>query len=173
MNGEIELIGCFADEERCAHGIEKLHEARLKPDRVFSPVPSEKIAEAMHHKRSIVRAWVLAGGIFGALSGWAITIGTSMEWNLVAGGKPIISIPPFVIISFELMILCGGISAVLSFIYNARLPQLDPMPGYLPRFSGATFGIAMRCKEADGARIEAALKEAGADEVVREELEAA
>ncbi len=167
MNGLTELIGSFADEENCVGAIRALKRARVEPTRAFAPFPSEHLLEAIGHRKSPLRALVLAGGITGALSGFALTIGTSMEWNLIAGGKPIISMPPFIIIAFELMILFGGISAVLGFLWWAGMPALDPIEGYSERFSADRFGILVKCPEADSARIEAILRGAGADEVVR------
>jgi hypothetical protein len=46
-----------------------------------------------------------------------------MDWPLVTGGKPIISIPAWVIIAFELTILFGALSTVPGLFINARLPQ--------------------------------------------------
>jgi hypothetical protein len=168
---EVRMVASFADEEQCVHTIERLLETRIRP-RVFSPIPSEKIDEALYEGRSGVRGWVLSGGIFGALSGFAITLGTSYEWGLNAGGKPIASIPPYLIIVFELMILCGGIAGVLGFFTNARVPALDPIEGYSTHFSGDRFGVMVSCEESDSARIEALLKESGADEVSREPIPA-
>jgi Alternative complex III, ActD subunit len=167
MSQEIRLIGSFPDDERCAHGIEKLKEVKAKWH-AYSPIPSEKIAEVIGLGRSPVRRFVLAGGIFGALSGLAVTIGTSLEWNLVAGGKPIVSLPPFLIITFELMILCGGIGGVLGFFLNNRMPVFEPKPGYSPTFSGDRFGLIVECDEADSEGFESLLREAGAEEVTRE-----
>ncbi len=164
---EVRIVASFADEERCVHAIERLREAKIRPQ-VFSPIPSEKINEALYEGRSRVRAWVLSGGIFGALSGLAITIGTSYEWNLNAGGKPIDSLPPYLIIVFELMILCGGIAGVLGFFYNAGVPVLEPVSGYETHFSGDRFGVMVSCEETESTRIEAILKEGGAEKVVRE-----
>ncbi len=167
MNGEIELIGSFADEELCVHAIQALTRARLAPTRVFTPIPSEHIAEALGHGKSAVRGFVLAGGIAGVLGGFALTIGTSWEWNLVVGGKPIVSMPPFIIIAFELMVLFGGTLAVLGFFLTARMPALDPIPGYSERFAGDRFGVMVKCDEAEGERIESILRAAGAEEIVR------
>ncbi len=168
MSGRIEMVGAFADEERCARAIEALRSSRLGDFWTFAPIPSEKIAEAIGRPKSPVRAWVLTGGIVGVLTGIAITVGTSLEWNLDVGGKPVVSVPPFIIICFELMILLGGISAVLGFLFNAGVPALDSAPGYSSRFGGDRFGIVVRCEEGDAARVEALLKESGAEEVLRE-----
>ena len=54
----------------------------------------------------------------------------------------------------------------------ARLPQLDPIPGYSERFGADRFGIAVECDEAESARIEALMREAGAEEVAHQDLRA-
>jgi hypothetical protein len=168
MTAEVELVGTFAEEEECVHAV-----GALKRDgiafRVFSPIPSEHLLHAIGRGLSPVRAFVLLGGIAGVLTGLAVTVGTSWEWNLVAGGKPVVSIPPFIIIMFELMILFGGLSAALSFFFFARLPQLEPIAGYSERFGADRFGIAVTCDEGDIAKIETLLREAGAEDVAHED----
>jgi Alternative complex III, ActD subunit len=168
MSGRIEIRGSLPDEDRCAIVVEALRAGGGDDFRIFSPIPSEKIADAIGRPKSPVRLWVLLGGIIGILSGIAITVGTAMEWNLDAGGKPVVSVPPYIIICFELMILLGGISAVLGFLFNARMPALDPIGGYAPQFSADRFGIVVRCDDADAARIETMLRDAGAEEISRE-----
>lgn len=169
MNAEIMVIGSFADDEHAAHAIEHLKAANVETLRAFAPIPSEKIEEALYHGRSAVRSWVLTGGICGIIAAFALTVGTSLEWNLIAGGKPIVSFPAYFVIVFELMILGGAISSVLGFMFNAGMPVLDPVSGYSERFSSDRFGVAVSCaSESDCARIEAMLKEDGAEEVVRE-----
>jgi len=168
MNGSVEIVGSFSDEQACARCIAMLRGLGPLAVRVFSPIPSHHIEHAIGKPKSTVRAFVLTGGILGILTALAITIGTSWEWNLVVGGKPIVSWPPFIVIIFELMILFGGISAVLSFLFNARVPAFEIEKGYSSRFSEDRFGIVVRCADGESARVESILKDAGAEEVVRE-----
>ena len=168
MSGDIELVGSFADEHECIHGVEALRGSKIQPARVFTPFPSEHLTEALGYGRSPVRKIVLAGGITGVLTGIALTVGTSWEWNLIVGGKPVVSIPPFIIICFELMILFGGICGLLGFIFNAGLPEVGEIEGYNERFGSDRFGVVVRCPESDSGRVEALLKEAGAENVYRE-----
>jgi hypothetical protein len=76
-----------------------------------------------------------------------------------------VSWPPFIVIVFELMVLFGGISAVLGFLFNARVPAFEIDARYSSRFSQDRFGIVVRCEDGDGARFETILKDAGAEEV--------
>jgi len=170
MSNQVEIAGAFADEELCAAGIEALREAGFGPIGYFSPIPSDKLLEACGLDRSPVRGWVLCGGITGALTGFALTIGTSLTWSHVVGGKPIISLPPFIIIAFELMILLGGISAVLSTLVLGGLLRFESLTGFSSRFASDSFGVTVRCARDDAARVESILRGAGALEVTREDL---
>jgi hypothetical protein len=168
MTAEVELVGTFAAEEECVHAVEALKRGGIA-FRVFSPIPSEHLLHAIGRGLSPVRAFVLMGGIAGVLTGLAVTVGTSWEWNLVAGGKPVVSWPPFIIIMFELMILFGGLSAAASFFLFARLPQVEPIPGWSERFGADRFGVAVKCEEGEIAKIEALMREAGAEDVAHED----
>jgi len=77
----------------------------------------------------------------GAATGFAFTTWTSMDWPLVTGGKPIFSIPAYVVIAFELAILFGALSTVIGLFINAGLPNLRRMVAYHPECSNGSFGI--------------------------------
>lgn len=168
MSDQVGIVGSFTDEEACARGIEALRDAGLRRLSFFAPVPSERLLEAAGLDRSPVRSWVLIGGITGALSGFALTIGTSLTWSHVVGGKPIVSIPTYIVIAFELMVLLGGLSAVIGFLVHARVPAFEAQRGYYSRFSVDRFGVLVLCSETEVAQAERVLKEAGAEEVTGE-----
>jgi hypothetical protein len=172
MSGEIEVVGVFTSDIECAHAIEKLHHAPNLGFHTFAPFPSEHMAEATDEVRgwgrSPVRQFVLAGGITGAITALVMTVGTSWEWNINTGGRPIASITPYIVIIFEMMILFGVLGAVTSFFFTSRLPAFDLEPGYRTRFGADRFGLVVKVAESDGAKIEALMREAGAEEVVRE-----
>jgi hypothetical protein len=168
---KVALIGAFLDEENCASAIEDLRAAKFDDFRSFAPFPSHKIEHAFGRSKSPVRWVVLAGGIIGVLTGLAITIGTTYEWRLNAGGRPLISGPPFLVICFELMILTGGIFGFLAVFFFAGLPALEPAPAYNSRFGEDRFGLVVRCDEAEAEQVESMLKESGAEEVAREGVE--
>jgi hypothetical protein len=174
---DVAVISTFGTDEECAEGILALQGAPIGEFRSFSPFPSEHVMEAVDHVRawgrSPVRYWQLFGGITGVLTAIAITFGTSWEWNLVAGGRPIISVPPYIIIMFELMILLGGLSGLTGFFLHSRMPEFEGYPGYRSRFSEDKFGLVVHCDESAAPRIEALLREAGAEDLTREVFEQA
>jgi hypothetical protein len=174
---EVAVISTFDSDEECAHGIHALHDARIHEFRAFFPFPSERILEAVNHARawgpSPVRYWQLFGGITGVLAAIALTFGTSWEWNLIVGGRPIISVPPYIIIMFELLILTGGLSGLTGFFVHNRMPVFDSLPGYRSRFSEDKFGVVVECDEGAAGRVESVLRDAGAADITREILETA
>src|ERR1700685_2143767 len=165
MSGDIELVGVFSSDYECAHAIEKLHHVPIRGFQTFAPFPSEKMAEAVDEVRewgkSPVRKWVLAGGITGAITALGLTVGTSWEWNINAGGRPIASIAPYIVIIFEMMILFGVLSAVTSFLFKSGLPSFEPSSGYRTRFGADRFGLVVITAESDSAKIEAMMRDAG------------
>jgi hypothetical protein len=164
----IAIISSFADDAQCARAIEELRAAKVGDLSTFSPIPSHKIEHAIGKSKSPVRWIVLMGGISGVLTGLAVTIGTTYEWRLNAGGKPLLSWPPFIIICFELMVLLGGIFGFLGVLGLAGIPATEIARGYDGRFGEDRFGIVVRCDEGEAARVESIMKESGAEEVARE-----
>ena len=164
----IEIISSFADDAQCGARDRGAAAAQVADLHTFAPIPSHKIEHAIGKKKSPVRWIVLTGGISGVLTGLAITIGTTYEWRLNAGGKPLVSWPPFIVICFELMVLLGGIFGFFGVLGLAGLPATEIAPGYEGRFGGDRFGIVVRCDEDEAARVESIMKESGAEEVVRE-----
>jgi len=168
MTARTPLTASFADEESCVRAVAAVRAAGFGRPRVFSPCASERIEEALQMRRSPVRRWVLCGGITGCLSGFALTIGLSTSYPRMTAGMPIVSIPPFVIIAFELTILFGALSGVLGFLVHGEFPVRAPVPGYGARFSNDCFGVQIECAADDQARAEEIVRAAGAVEVVHE-----
>ena len=165
----IELTAHFADEEELVRGIAALRRAGLTPH-VFSPFPSAHVLAALELPKSRIGLWVLLGALTGALGGFAMTIGLSSAWYPhVTGGMPIVSLPPFVIIAFEMMILFGALGGAVAFFVHTRLPQLEAFAGYDPRFSEDRFGMVVHSPAGRAAEVERLLLGVGADEVERAE----
>ena len=110
--------------------------------RAYAPLPEHHLLEdGLGLTRSPVRVFTLVGGLTGAATGFAFTSWTSVDWPMVTGGKPILSIPAYVVIAFELAILFGALATVIGLFINARLPNFNPMVAYHPECSSGCFGI--------------------------------
>lgn len=165
----VRVRGVFAHLDAFTRAIRALRSSGYRQFTVFSPVPRHEIEEALHGGRSPVRFFTLGGGILGGITGFVLTIWTSLHYPLITGGKPIISIPPYLIIVFELTILFGALGTILGMLLNIQLPRLSLEPGYDPRFSVDRFGVWLRCSQDDVEAVEEILRSSGAEEVHREE----
>jgi len=141
VNSTVGLLASFDYVDSAVNAIGELREAGLKKITAFMPYPEAQIEEALQYDQSPVRVWALAGGLLGAAAGLALTVFTSLDWPLVTGGKPILSIPAYVIITFEMMVLFGALATVIGLFVNSRLPYVKPMVVYDPEFSAGKFGI--------------------------------
>jgi molybdopterin-containing oxidoreductase family membrane subunit len=159
------VVGVFGNLDGALLAIRELRSKGYANLQVYSPVPNDEIHEAMQKRESPVRMFTLIGGLSGCALGFAYAISTSLDWELIVGGKPIVSLPPYVIIGFECTILLGALITVAGMFLNARLPKLGRAPGYDPRFSGDKFGVVAFGGPAQLAAAEGIMKDAGAEEV--------
>ncbi len=162
------ILGVFAHVDTTVRAIEELRRRGFGALSVYSPVPLEELEEALTGHglpRSPVRLFTLVGGLTGTACGFALTIWTVLKWNLVTGGKPIVSIPPFIVIAFELTILLGGLSTLLGLLVTAPLPRFRGSPRYDPRFSADHFGVEVECQRDQVSAVEEIFRRAGAEEV--------
>ncbi|MBI4512841.1 MAG: DUF3341 domain-containing protein [Gemmatimonadetes bacterium] len=159
------VTALFDEPHAVVHAIEQLRKQRVGDVTVYSPIPEPDVIEATGGEVSIVRRYALLGGIVGCLSGFALTLWSSYAYPLVTGGKPIGSIPPYVIIAFELTILFTGIACIVALSLHNRMPRLRLRDDFDPRFTGDRFGIVVQCGPAEAPGIERTLREAGAVEV--------
>lgn len=167
MNAQTEsgLLGVFGEVDAAARAIERLREKDMREIVVFSPTPRHELDDALDTPESPVRMFTLVGGLTGAASGFALAIYTSLDWPLITGGKPIISIPAFVIPAFELMVLFGALSTVLGLFINARLPHLRKHVVYDPSFSAGHFGVFIAPPPGREEEARGVLEESGATDV--------
>ncbi|MFO7893396.1 MAG: DUF3341 domain-containing protein [Longimicrobiales bacterium] len=158
-------LGVFGEVDAAVRAIEELQDAGMTDLETYSPLPQHELEHALHRPRSPVRLFTLVGGLTGAATGFAIAIWTSLDWPMITGGKPIISLPAFVVIAFEMTILFGALSTVLGLIINARLGPPGRDLAYDPSFSAGSFGVLVDAPSGQGDDARRILDEAGATEV--------
>ena len=161
------ILGIYTYVDVLVDAIKKLRAEGFENLRVFSPVPNHEIEDALDTGKepSKVKYFTFCGAILGALVGVCFTVLTSIDWQIVTSAKPIVSIPPYMIIIFECMILIGGLSTFLGLLINSRLRKDTPPELYDERFSDNKFGILVNCNPDDLEKIENILRDFGTDEV--------
>ena len=117
-------LALFESPDELVQAIRKTRSLQITKLEAFTPFPIHEVIEALGIKRS----WIPWGTLVMALTGMILGFGfqswtMAVSWPLNIAGKPYISIPAFVPITFELTILIGGISTVLLLFLNCRLPN--------------------------------------------------
>ena len=132
---------------------------------VISPVPYHDIEHALEQGPSLVR-WVTAiGGFLGCTAGFSLCIYSVLSWPLVVGGKELVSIPPFVVIAYESMILLGAMANLVGMLALARLPQVKAPAPYDPRFTEDRIGVWVPGTGDAAERVRELMRGHGAEEV--------
>src|SRR5215831_500242 len=88
------------------------------------PYPIEELAEAIGFRHNLVPLACLIGGILGALGGFSLQYWTSaIAYPLNVGGRPLLSLPSFIPVTFECTILLASFGAFLGQLLMNGLPR--------------------------------------------------
>jgi hypothetical protein len=136
------IYGMMAEFDSATYLVEaahRTHEAGYRRIDAYSPFPVEGLAEAIGFHKNNVPLVVLIGGLLGGLSGYALQYWISViSYPVNVGGKPYHSWPAFIVVTFEMTILFGGIFAVFGMLALNGLPMPYHPVFNVPRFALAT-----------------------------------
>ncbi len=112
----------FSDEVPLKQAVRKLQENNETILDVRSPFPVHGLDRMLSIKRTKIP---VGGFIFGALGGtlafsfmaWVFTV----SYPLIIGGKPYLTIPSFVPITFEMTVLFSGLAMAAALLIRSRL----------------------------------------------------
>jgi hypothetical protein len=134
------LLAEFDSPTDLVKAAEATHAAGYVKIDAYSPLPIEGLAEAIGFHHDLVPLVTLIGAIIGGATGYLMQYWiNTMAYPLNIGGKPFHSWPAFIVVTFEMTILFGGISAVFGMLALNGLP----MP-YHPVFNVARFAMASK-----------------------------
>jgi hypothetical protein len=158
------VLASFIHVDAAADAIRALRARGMRDLVVYSAAPNHEIEEALEHRVSPVRLFTLIGGLTGCAAGFGMTLWMSHDWPTLVGGKPIGSVPPYVVIAFELTILLGALSTVAAVALFSILMGRRGVP-YDPRFSDDTIGVFLPATHDQARQVEQMMHSAGAVEV--------
>ena len=132
------IMAEFASAQDLVVAARHTHEAGYRKIDAFSPFPVEELAEAIGFHKNSVPLVTLIGAIVGGLTGYLMQYWMAVvAYPVNVGGRPYHSWPSFIIVTFELTILFGGVSAAIGMLALNGLP----MP-YHPVFNVPEFAKA-------------------------------
>ena len=90
----------------------------------YTPYPVHGLSEALGIKKSWVPYVTLVTGLTGAGLGLLFQIWTSAyDWPINVGGKPMVSLPAFIPVTFECGVLIGGTMTLAALFVACGLPD--------------------------------------------------
>ncbi len=156
------LLASFGAPTVAAAAVRALRDGGFADVRVAMPAPFPEVVAAIGKPRSKLHFITLPGALAGLLCGIALTVGTSVAWPLITGGKPIVSIPPFVIVVFEVTVLIGSLTNLVAVSVGSwHGGRARVFPPHV-RFNSDRIGVYVPGADARAERI---LRESGAEEV--------
>lgn len=166
------LMARFEEPEQLLDAAQKAYGAGYRKMDAYTPMPIEGLAEAIGFTRHWVSLVVLIGGLAGCIGGFTLL------WWIAAdayphnvGGRPFVSWPMFIPITFECTVLLAALSSVIGMLAMNKLP----MP-YHPVFNLQSFAERASidrfflCIEADDPKFDRAQTRAFLEELHPEEV---
>jgi hypothetical protein len=133
------LMAEFETPTDIVSAAKRTHEAGYRKIDAYSPFPIEELAEAIGFHRDTVALVTLIGGLLGMFGGYFMQYWIHViHYPTNVGGRPFNSWPAFIVVTFELTILCAGLAAVFGMLALNGLPMPYHPVFNVPRFAFAT-----------------------------------
>ncbi len=163
------ILGLFEDANYAAEAGDALKAAEIsEEDYDFltdAPYPEGAFGEREERHRLYVFPFV--GALIGLTIGILMTSMTQMAYPMVQGGKPIMSLPPMAVVTYESTMLTAIVFTIIGIIFESRLPKTKKGL-YDTRITEGYIGVLVNVEEEQLPQVYSILTQAGAIDVVRE-----
>ena len=144
------IMAEFSTAEELIDAVKAARDAGYHKMDAYSPVPVEELHDLLHIHDNRVSLFTLIGGLFGGIGAFSLIQWCSaLAYPLNIGGRPPISVPTSIPITFEGTILISGITAALSMILLNGLPMPYHPVFNVDRFANASRNKFFLCIEAE------------------------
>jgi len=118
------VLALYADPDSLLAAAARIREHGYQNVDAYTPYPVHGLSEALGIKKSWVPFVTLVMGLTGAILGLTFEIWTSaVDWPINVGGKPFVSLPAFIPITFECGVLLGGTMTLAALLLACGLPN--------------------------------------------------
>jgi len=136
------LMAEFENSTDLVRATQAAYAAGYRKMDAYSPFPIDEVSEALGFHKTWVPLTVLVGGLLGALSIYGLQYWINcISYPLNIGGRPWHSWPSFIVPTFEITVLFGGLAGMFGMFALNGLP----MP-YHPVFNVEQFSRVTRDK---------------------------
>ncbi|MGD8426275.1 MAG: DUF3341 domain-containing protein, partial [Balneolaceae bacterium] len=143
------VLAEFRNPKELVDAAAQVKKSGYKEFDTYAPFPIHGMEKAMGLKESPLGWIVLGGGLTGGLGALALMIWVmTTEWPLNISGKPLLNIPIYVPITFELTVLLSAFAAVFGLLFLNGLPKHHNPLFNVERFDKASDDGFFVCIEA-------------------------
>lgn len=147
----VTLLGVYPTDAGAAAACRAVLDAGLPPERlaIVSEFPYPEGAFPVAEPRVRLQWVTVAAGVTGILAGIGLTVGTAFSYPIRTGHMPVLAMPPYAIISYELMMLFGIVATVIGFsLAVLRSRRRRDWPDE-PLLAEGHVGVVTFCRTAD------------------------
>lgn len=128
MTGRKVLFGLFEDEQVLMQAVKNVRQEGLKITDVLTPFPVHGLEDTMGLRQTKLHSAGFVFGMAGTITALSFILWvTTANYPLNYGGKPYLSLPAWIPITFELTVLFASIGMTLTYLYLNRLaPGMKP-----------------------------------------------
>ncbi|MDR2196200.1 MAG: DUF3341 domain-containing protein [Gallionellaceae bacterium] len=147
------ILALYNDFDEAELAVQELRTAQIKGFNVDddltvkSPIEHPEVERMIGYKPIRVQWFTLIGALTGGILAFSLIAGSQANfYSQMKGGKPIVPIPPDMVLTYEMFILGGVYITVLGFLICAGLPARRS-PLYSAKVSEDQIGILVRSDE--------------------------
>ena len=131
------VLAEFAAPERLVEAARAIRGQGFRRLDAFTPFPVDGLADAIGFDEHRIPRAMLIGGIAGGLAGFLMQVATNLDYPLWVGGRPLLPVAAFLLITFELTVLGAVLAGIGTMLLLNRLPRLNH-----PLFGADRFDLA-------------------------------
>jgi hypothetical protein len=118
------IVAEFDSADRLLDGVTRARDEGFRRMDAYSPFPVQGLAQrlGMHDRRVV---WLtFLGGFSGAALAYVMQVYTNLNYPIEIGGRPLLPIPAFLLITFELTVLFAVLFSIGGMLVLNHLPRL-------------------------------------------------
>ncbi len=169
------IVGLFNDDEKLMKAVEAFRKAGVAIHDVLTPYPVHGLDAAMGLKDSRLHTVGFLAGASGCLFALGFIIWTNaVSYPTNFGGKPLISIPSYIPVTFEVTVLSAAVTMVVAFFVRSGFSVFKQPRIFDERTTDDHFAMIFETNdknENDLSKIRELLKHNGAVEVNEKSFE--
>lgn len=148
------LLAEFDRPEALMEAANRVRKAGYRRFDAYTPFPVEGLAEAIGFRDSRVPWLCFLGGILGALLGYAMQAYVNIDFPIDVGGRAVLAVPAFMVVTFELTVLFAVLVPVVGMLVMNGLPRLNHPLFEADRFHLASIDRFFLCIESRDAKFD-------------------